>query len=442
MNAPAAATLTLDPREQRIVDAHLKQLGPYLLRELIGEGGMGAVWLAEQTAPVQRLVAIKITRIDLATVGRLARFEAERQILATLRHPRIAQVYDAGETAGGYPYLVMEYVRGAPLTDYCDEHRLDLRTRVRLLIQACAALTHAHQQGVIHRDVKPANLLVEGSDGGHWLKLIDFGIARLIEGSHPRLTQTGHTPGTPQYMSPEQRQGISAVDTRSDVYALGVTACQLLAGGLPAAVGEGGAPQPLLPSQVYAHSHDAAAVAALRQLPATELRSRLRGDLDRIIAKATHPQPELRYASTSELAEDLERHLAGLPVRATPPSFGYVLRKWVGRHRFEAVAAMLLLLTAVGAGLGLWRAWQLERQARASAEQQLALHLKLNDFVVHMLLEAARNWGDQPFRVSELIELARRQIVAELGDDPIAATTVHLLLDRASALLPHAAVRP
>lgn len=430
MTPRPAATQTLDPRAQRAVDAQLRQLGPYRLRELLGEGGMGVVWLAEQSAPVQRLVAIKVTRIDLATVGRLARFEAERQILATLRHPRIAQVFDAGETPEGFPYLVMEYVPGAPLDEYCDAHRLDLAQRIRLLIQACAALTHAHQQGVIHRDVKPANLLVEGSAGGHYLKLIDFGIARLIRSTDPRLTQTGHSPGTPQYMSPEQRRGHAAVDTRSDIYALGVTACQLLAGHLP---NPGADSQPALePSRTLEHAHDPAALAALRQLSAGELRARLRGDLDRIIAKATHPQPELRYASVSELAEDFERHLAGLPVRATPPTFGYVLRKWVARHRFETVAVVLVLLLTTLAGVGLWQAWRQERLARAAAEAQLQLHQQMNDFTVHMLALLRTELGARPWSSSELFAVTRREARQWFGrTNWLAGATVEMLLRNA-----------
>lgn len=425
-------TVTFDGREQQAAARALEQIGPYRLLGLIGEGGMGVVYLAEQTAPVRRRVAIKVTRVELGAVGRLARFESERQMLATLRHPNIAQVLDAGETAEGFPYLVMEYVPGEALDGYADQQRLDLRARIALLIQACAAIAHAHQMGILHRDIKPANLLVEGRDGEHHLKLIDFGIARLIE-RQGMLTETGQVPGTPLFMSPEQRQGAADIDMRSDVYSLGVTATLLLAGSLPERKLEAG--ELLRPSDLLPRGN-LDALASARQSAVSTLRRALGGDLGAILAKALHPERTARYHHVSDFADDLDRYRHGLPVLARPPTAGYLLARFVSRRRTESTLIAALLLLCVASGVLLFQAWREEKRAHAEAEAQLRLHQSLNAFVVDHLISLKDTYGDRPVQVRELIEHARRQADERFADDPASRFTVEMLLKRSESGLP------
>src|SRR6266850_637243 len=221
---------------------HPRRIGPYRILRLLGQGGMGVVYLAEQTEPVRREVAIKILKTGIDSDRFLARFEAERQALAVMEHPGITKVFDAGITETGWPYFVMERVSGVPLTEYADAHRLTVADRVRLFAQICRAVQHAHQKGIIHRDLKPSNVLVTESDGAPLCKIIDFGIAKATEGDTARLTQTGLSVGTPAYMSPEQATASDLdVDTRADVYSLGVVLYELLAGVLPFDAGALGA---------------------------------------------------------------------------------------------------------------------------------------------------------------------------------------------------------
>ncbi|NGX17037.1 serine/threonine-protein kinase [Wenzhouxiangella sp. XN24] len=264
-----------------------RMAGPYRLESMLGEGGMGEVWLAEQSAPIRRKVAIKMIKAGMDTRQAVARFEAERQALATLSHPAIAAVLDAGETTLGRPYFVMEYVEGMPLDRYCDAHRLGLRARLRLFLRVCEGVQHAHNKALIHRDLKPANILVMTQEHGAQPKIIDFGVAMAISadaGTSSKLTEAGLPVGTPEYMSPEQLGGAGAVDTRTDVYSLGVTLCELVTGCLPQHHRPGG--------------------------PSTG------GDLDRIILKAIDPDPERRYESPRAFAKDIERFLAARPVIA------------------------------------------------------------------------------------------------------------------------------
>ncbi len=348
------------------------QLGPYRLLEPLGEGGMGSVWRAQQEEPVRRLVALKLIKAGMDTRRVIARFEAERQALALMDHPNIARVFDGGVTPAGRPYFVMELVRGEPVTDFCDRHRLPVRDRLELFVAVCRAVQHAHQKGVIHRDLKPSNVLVALDDGKPAPKVIDFGLAKA---TGPRLTEeTMHTGlgtlvGTLEYMSPEQA-GVDHldVDTRSDVYSLGVLLYELLAGSPPFTLkeaGPGGALEMLRVIREEEPPRPSARLGTAEGLPALaaeprRLKAQVRGELDWIVLKALEKDRNRRYDSASAFAADVERHLRDEPVLACPPAPGYRLRKFVHRNRVPVLAGVLaaaaLVAGVVGTTLGLVRA--------------------------------------------------------------------------------------
>lgn len=343
-------------------------IGPYELVELIGEGGFGSVFRAEQSEPVQREVALKILKLGMDTRQVIARFEAERQALAVMEHPGIASVFDAGATDSGRPYFVMELVRGASITEYCDRGRLPLRQRLELFIEVCHAVQHAHQKGVIHRDIKPSNILVTRVDGTARPKVIDFGISKATESSpadKSMMSIAGQVMGTPAYMSPEQADPLGAdIDTRTDIYSLGVLLYQLLTGSTPfnmdtmrrASLAEVQRmireDEPRRPSARAATSDGLDEVAANRGIEPRKLAASLRGDLDWIILKAIEKDRERRFESASELAADIERHLNHEPVEAGPPSTAYRLRKLVRRNRGPFAAAGLLAVALIAGLIG------------------------------------------------------------------------------------------
>jgi eukaryotic-like serine/threonine-protein kinase len=353
------------------------RIAGYRLVRVLGDGGMGVVWLAEQSEPVRREVALKVLKPGLDSKQIVARFEAERQALAVMEHPGIARVFDAGTTEAGRPFFVMERVDGVAITEYCDANRLGLRARVRLFAQVCRAVQHAHQKGVIHRDLKPSNVLAMVSDAEPVCKVIDFGIARAVEQTDEqatRLTQLGLSPGTPAYMSPEQVEGGLDIDTRSDIYSLGVLLYELLAGVLPfenrayvgwALYAQHVARHAPVPSARFAglDTAERERVAATRQADPASLQRQLRGDLDWIVMRALEKERDRRYETANGFAMDLERFLASEPVSAGPPGAAYRARKFVRRHRagvaFAAVLAMLLIGFAGAMGV------QAERVARA-----------------------------------------------------------------------------
>jgi WD40 repeat protein/tetratricopeptide (TPR) repeat protein len=338
-------------------------IGRYTLLEVIGGGGMGRVYLAGQTEPVRRQVALKVIKAGMGSKAMLARFDAERQALALMDHPNIARVFDGGTTEQGQPFFVMELVRGVPLTRYCDEHRLSVRDRLGLFVQVCQAVQHAHQKGVIHRDIKPSNVLVTEVDGRPTPKVIDFGLAKATEQklTDLSLADAGVIVGTPAYMSPEQADPTSMdIDTRTDVYALGVMLYELLAGSPPLDVkhlGRGGLlevmrmvreVEPPRPSTRLGSSDGLPAVAANRGIGPAELVKSLRGDLDWVVMKALEKDRARRYDTAAAFARDIERYLADEVVEARPPSAGYRLMKFVKRHRGQVIAASLVLLALVG----------------------------------------------------------------------------------------------
>jgi serine/threonine protein kinase len=369
------------------------RIGRYKLLQKIGEGGWGVVYMAEQEEPVRRRVALKIIKLGMETKSVIGRFEAERQALAMMDHPNIASVFDAGATERGRPYFVMELVRGVRITEYCDRNRLDARQRLNLFVQTCHAIQHAHQKGIIHGDIKPSNIMVTLHDGAPAPKVIDFGISKATEArltDQPLFTAYVQLIGTPAYMSPEQAElsGLD-IDTRSDIYSLGVLLYELLTGKTPfdakelLAAGldemrrtlrEKEPPRPSAKLTTLARD-ELAKTTACRQTDPARLVSLLRGDLDWIVMRALEKDRSRRYETANGLAMDIQRYLCNEPVTARPPSRLYRFRKLVRRNRvvFAAGGAVAAALV-VGMGASTWLLLK-EREARdraVAAERQEA----------------------------------------------------------------------
>jgi WD40 repeat protein/serine/threonine protein kinase len=342
------------------------KIGRYQLLEQIGEGGFGVVFMAEQTSPVRRRVALKIIKLGMDTKQVVARFEAERQALAMMDHPNVARVFDGGATETGRPYFVMELVKGTPITAYCDQHNLNIRERLALFGQVCQAVQHAHQKGIIHRDIKPTNVLVAAQDDRAVVKVIDFGIAKATEArltERTLFTEFRQWIGTPQYMSPEQADGILDVDTRSDVYSLGVLLYELLTGATPfeaKALREQAYEEirriirevePPRPSTRLSHLDTLPSVAATRQIEPRKLQTLVRGELDWIVMRCLEKDRTRRYQTARELCDDVERYLRDDPVQARPASMPYRFRKFARRNKsllaITAMAAAVLIAAVV-----------------------------------------------------------------------------------------------
>ncbi len=372
------------------------KIGPYKLLQKIGEGGCGVVYMAEQEKPVRRRVALKVIKLGMDTKNVIARFEAERQALAMMDHPNIARVLEAGATETGRPYFVMELVRGIKITTYCDENRLNVRQRLELFIQICGAIQHAHQKGIVHRDIKPSNILVTMLDGVPVPKVIDFGIAKATGGErltdNTLFTAYEQFVGTPAYMSPEQAQMSGTdVDTRSDIYSLGVLLYELLTGKTPfdqtelLKSGLDAMRRTLLEREPQRPSTKLDGLRAVeltqtslhRQIETPRLKSLLRGDLDWIVMKALEKDRNRRYQTANGFGMDVQRYLNNEPVFARPPSRLYRLQKLVRRNQttFAAIAAVSVALIA-GFGTSTWLFFR-EREARREAENARRLETEL-----------------------------------------------------------------
>ncbi len=481
MSAPTGAGLD-EPPTGGFHEGPGSLIGRYKLLQLIGEGGFGSVFLAEQTEPVHRRVALKIVKAGMDTKQTLARFEAERQALAMMDHPNIARVLDAGATATGRPYFVMELVRGEPLTRYCDQERLPIGKRLKLFQDICHAVQHAHQKSVIHRDLKPSNVLVTLADGEPLPKVIDFGIAKATAGrltDKTLFTEMHQLMGTPEYMSPEQAE-ISGVDidTRSDIYSLGVLLYELLVGSTPLEgeklrstplaeiqrlIREEEPPRPSLrlataasPSRSRTSSarSDAPGVSAIeiahrRQSEPPLLTRALRGDLDWIVMRCLEKDRRRRYPTASALAQDIGLYLTEQPVSAIPPSATYKFRKFVRRNRTAVLAGTavlaVLVLGVIGTTLGMLWALRERRHAKQQtivaeenatraqnqgerADREAKQARAVNEFMREMLVSAAPHKMGAEVRLADLLASASAAASQRFADHPLQEAQVRDLL--------------
>jgi non-specific serine/threonine protein kinase/serine/threonine-protein kinase len=413
------------------------RIGAYRILQKIGEGGMGVVYEAEQEKPVRRKVALKIVKWGMDTNQVIARFEAERQALALMNHPNVAKVLDAGATEQGRPYFVMELVKGVPITDHCDRHRLITDERLKLFMQVCEGVQHAHQKGIIHRDIKPSNILVEVRDGNAVPKIIDFGVAKATEHrltERTLFTELGQLVGTPEYMSPEQAEMTHQdIDTRTDVYSLGVVLYELLVGALPFDAKElrqAGFDEirrqireqdPSKPSTRLNTLDDDISVesARLHGVDVRTLQRQLRGDLDWVTMKALEKDRTRRYDSPNEIAADIRRHLKHEPVEAGPPSTLYRARKFIRRHRVGVAlgAAALVVLMGFVIRERLHAAQIVEERDRANEAATTAE--QVSEFLVGLFMvsdpgEARGN----TITAREILDEGAEKIERELQDQP------------------------
>jgi serine/threonine protein kinase/tetratricopeptide (TPR) repeat protein len=418
-------------------------IGPYTILELLGEGGMGMVYRAQQTEPLRRDVAIKIVKRGIDTDRVVGRFTRERRALARLDHPNIARVLDAGATPDGRPYFVMELVAGRRVTAFCDAERLGVEARLAIFLDICQAVRHAHQRGVLHRDLKPSNVLVGVVDGRPMVKVIDFGIAKVMDDTEdqPALDTrlSGQAVGTPAYMSPEQAGLLdTGIDTRTDVYSLGVLLYELLTGHHPRDFAPH-APSPdttvdRRPSAAVLRTLtgprgivDAAALAGRRQTTPQRLRRQLSGDLDTVMLKAIEREPDRRYDSVEQFADDVRRVIAGEPVKAKPPTWSYRTRRFVRRHRVAVAAAARVGLGIAGAAALLVRQSVViarERDRAREAERRASLDAatanQVTDFLSGLFEVAGPDrGGTKEVTAREMLDEGARRVRDGLGESPI-----------------------
>jgi serine/threonine protein kinase len=485
--APGLAAATVD---EPMSEYPGTWIGPYKLLQKLGEGGMGTVYLAEQLEPVKRQVALKIIKAGMDSAHVIGRFEQERQALAVMDHPNIAKVFDAGtteargqrsevrmETANsltsdlcpltsvGRPYFVMELVKGIPITKFCDQEQLTPRQRLELLVPVCQAVQHAHQKGIIHRDLKPSNVLIALYDGKPVPKVIDFGVAKatgqkLTE--RTLFTEVGQMVGTLEYMAPEQAELNNLdIDTRADIYALGVILYELLTGSPPfsgqqlrsAAFAEMlriiREVEPPRPSTRLSSSEELPSIAAKRKLEPKKLTRLVQGELDWIAMKCLEKERQRRYETANGLAMDLQRYLADEPVAAGPPSAGYRLRKFVRRNKGRVSTVVVIFLALVGGIIGTSvgmvqarRSAEAERQAKDMAEQRLKQVEKSNEIlasVFHDLNPRAEKKDGKSLGVllGERLGEAVRQLEGEAVGDPVTVARLQFLLGRSLMHLDH-----
>jgi serine/threonine protein kinase/tetratricopeptide (TPR) repeat protein len=424
-------TIASEPAESPDV-----RVGNYRLRQRVGVGGMGEVWEADQLEPVRRRVAFKVIKAGMDSKQVVARFEAERQALAMMDHPAVAKVFDAGTTPQGRPYFVMEFVRGVPITEHCDRHRLSTRERLELFCKVCEGVQHAHQKAIIHRDLKPSNVLVTEQEGKRLPKIIDFGVAKATARKlteKTMFTELGVLIGTPEYMSPEQAELTGeGVDTRTDVYSLGVILYELLVGALPFDPKElrsGGfegirkkirEEEPRKPSTRLSTLGDRSTESArCRRVDLPTLQRQLRGDLDWITMKALEKDRSRRYGSPMELAADIGRYLADEPVLASPPSVAYRSRKFVRRHKVGVAAGLVVALAIVlgmaVAAVGFLRAKRAEYQAREEAETAQ----QVSEFMTGLFKGSDPTVAQgETLTVREVLDRGAKRLETDLADQP------------------------
>jgi len=419
------------------ITGYPEEIGPYRVLEVLGQGGVGTVFLVQQHEPIRRKAALKLIKLGMDTREVLVRFQQERQMLASMSHPNIAKVFDAGQTETGRPYFVMEYVPGEPITDFCDHRRLNLSDRLRLFVVVCRAIQHAHQKGILHRDIKPSNVIVAQQDGGNVPMVIDFGLAKVLRtepASAHLLTRQGQFLGTPRYMSPEQIELSSEeVDTRSDVYSLGVVLFELIVGEPPheRTITDGGIAKLLSSikeeestrpssrlSVLTEHTKD---IAESRRTDRAGLLNQVRGDLDWIVVKALERERERRYASAAELAADVERYLNREPISARPPTAAYRAERFVRRNPL-ALGAILSVALALVLGSVLSTFWYL----RANDSQREKMRLAAVCEEVRSDVSRAHLWFEEAIAedatlnvdtdVLEPLEMSRRKIALVMED--------------------------
>ncbi len=438
-------------------------IGPYKLLQQIGEGGMGVVYMAEQSNPIKRRVALKIIKPGMDTREVVARFEAERQALALMDHPNIAKVFDGGATESGRPYFVMELVKGIPLTQFCDENRLDMRQRLELFSAVCKAIQHAHNKGIIHRDIKPSNVMVTLHDGEPVPKVIDFGVSKAVTQQlteKTMFTAYGQMIGTPAYMSPEQAEmsGLD-IDTRSDIYSLGVLLYELLTGSTPLEatslrgkayaelqrmIREEEAEKPSL--RLSTRGEATASVASQRNSDPKRLGAVLRGELDWIVLKTLEKNRDRRYETANGLAADIGRYLRGEAILARPPSVAYKLRKFAGRNKAVVVSGLLIMTTLLACtAVSTWQAVRANRaqraalvaaeremQAKEASEKREAETNAVLEFMENQVFKATRPESldglGQGATLRRVVEEALPNVNTSFNDQPLIAARLHMLL--------------
>ena len=432
-DAADAATMPSDaPLRSEVPN---EQMGLYTLIEPIGEGGFGTVWRAAQSQPVKREVALKILKVGMDTMEVVARFRAERQALAVMDHPSIAKVLDAGASPSGRPYFVMDLVNGLPLTQYCQEKALSLPVRLMLFVDVCRAIKHAHQKGVIHRDLKPSNILVTESDGQPLPKVIDFGIAKAI--GEARLdesmlvTRADLRMGTPAYMSPEQAEPGMDIDTRADIYSLGVVMYEMLTGEVPNPVAINGkanrSRDPQRPStRIRSFEPERVdALATAHQLDAATLLKSMNGDLDWIVMKAIEQDRTRRYDSAEALGDDVLCFLRKQPISARPPTPWYLLKRFTQRNKLAVSAAAIILLTLI-AGITT-STWMYFNEKRALVRSQ-----QVSKFLKKVLAQAGvyKSLGRDATMMREILDDTAKTIGADLADQPAVQAEIRTLIGR------------